>query len=645
MQKLLLASLMSLLFYSGLSQNRILFNQDAYVVISNGAYLVIDNPNPNAITTMGTGGNIISEDEYNVVQWNIGSSMGSYTVPFTTATFIKIPLTIDLTAAGTGTSSNIIFSTYETGTDINTTYPSDVTNMNSFCNTDNSLYVVDRFWRIDAGSYTVKPAAIINFGYNDAANELVGFNTIVESKLKAERFNASTALWETPYHLFGIADPVLNNVSGVTVSPPDFHKSWTLVDTTIMTIPITALSASVCSNTQAILTPSGAATYTLMPGSLTSSTSFSIMPTINTTYTISGSIGTGTASCMSSPLTNATPTVYITGTPTVAISGATTICMGTSTTLTATANPAAGITYSWSPGNATTNTLNISPTANTDYTVTAYNNGCSSDTIISVSVVASTTPTTNFSYPSPICISNGNPMINLGTGFSQGGTFSSTNGLDIDSNTGIIDLANTLAGVYTVTYTVGPVGGCQVAGTGIATITINPTVTLTVSPNVTINVGESTTINSSSSVNTYTWFPATNLNCSSCNNPTASPEETTTYCVKTTDGVCSDSTCVTVTVEFPCPANGISFPNAFSPNGDGNNDQYCLQGRHCVSAMSFMIFDRWGEKIFETNDPTFCWDGTYHGQLLDPAVFVYYAKIELITGSKAEKKGNITLIK
>ena len=57
-----------------------------------------------------------------------------------------------------------------------------------------------------------------------------------------------------------------------------------------------------------------------------------------------------------------------------------------------------------------------------------------------------------------------------------------------------------------------------------------------------------------------------------------------------------------------------------------------------------MIFDRWGEKVFETTDPTSCWNGTYKGRLLDPAVFVYYAKVTFNGGVSVDKKGNVTLI-
>jgi gliding motility-associated-like protein len=228
-------------FLGVMAQNRLVLNQNVYAKLNGNCNLVIDNGNSNAITVM-TGGNIISEAEGNVVKWNIAGNTGNYTVPFTTASQVKIPLSVNLTIAGTGANSAIVFATYETINDDNTNYPSDVTNMNSNCGTNNGLSATDRFWRIDANSYTTKPTPQITFTYDDAANELGGSNTITETKLKAERFNAGANSWETPLKMYGIDNPVANTVSSVVVSPNDFHKSWTLIDTSAMSIKGEVLS-------------------------------------------------------------------------------------------------------------------------------------------------------------------------------------------------------------------------------------------------------------------------------------------------------------------------------------------------------------------------------------------------------------------
>ena len=65
------------------SQARLILNNSPYLVIDNAAFVVLDNPNANALTTLGTGGNILSENELDVIKWNIGATTGAYTVPWT----------------------------------------------------------------------------------------------------------------------------------------------------------------------------------------------------------------------------------------------------------------------------------------------------------------------------------------------------------------------------------------------------------------------------------------------------------------------------------------------------------------------------------------------------------------------------------
>ena len=370
---------------------RVQLNNNPYIVITNSANVVIDNTNTNAINVI-VGGNIISEGENNRVKWNIGTNTGSYNVPFTTFSHVKIPLSLNITAAGTGTTGFVAFSTYETATDANTAYPSDVTNMNSSCSTNNALYATDRFWIIDALSYTTKPTPNITFGYDDAANEIGITNTITESMLKAERFNATLGTWETPPKLYGLSNPATNVVSGAIVTPTDFHRSWTLIDTTVMTIPIFIASvsnSSICSGNISVITPTGALTYTIMPGSFTTTTSFTVSPTITTTYTISG---TNSGGCTSNAASSATASIVVSTTPTVSLSSASssTICSGASVTI----SPTGASSYTLSPGGiVSSSSFTVSPTTTTNYSITGSSPlGCLS-TIITSTVVVDTAPT------------------------------------------------------------------------------------------------------------------------------------------------------------------------------------------------------------------------------------------------------------
>jgi gliding motility-associated-like protein len=88
----------------------------------------------------------------------------------------------------------------------------------------------------------------------------------------------------------------------------------------------------------------------------------------------------------------------------------------------------------------------------------------------------------------------------------------------------------------------------------------------------------------------------------------------------------------------------IFVPNAFSPNGDGQNDILYFRGNG-FKDLDFVIYDRWGEKVFETTDKQVGWDGTYKGVKLSTAVFSYYVKATNYSGTEIEKKGNVTLVR
>ena len=122
-----------------------------------------------------------------------------------------------------------------------------------------------------------------------------------------------------------------------------------------------------------------------------------------------------------------------------------------------------------------------------------------------------------------------------------------------------------------------------------------------------------------------------------------SPTQTTTYTVLATNGPnCADTAYVTVIVE---EIAGLFTPNIFSPNGDGSNDVFYVRGAG-FSEFLLIIYNRWGEKVFESTDNTIGWDGTFIEKPVNPGVFVYYvfAKYTL-EDQEVTKKGNITLIR
>lgn len=104
---------------------------------------------------------------------------------------------------------------------------------------------------------------------------------------------------------------------------------------------------------------------------------------------------------------------------------------------------------------------------------------------------------------------------------------------------------------------------------------------------------------------------------------------------------CSDTTCQEVrTLIVPA----LDVPNAFTPASGDVNSKVFVRG-YGIAKMRFTIWARWGEKIFETTNKEIGWDGRYKGKLLPMDVYAYTLDVEFSDGTKATKKGDITLIR
>jgi gliding motility-associated-like protein len=88
----------------------------------------------------------------------------------------------------------------------------------------------------------------------------------------------------------------------------------------------------------------------------------------------------------------------------------------------------------------------------------------------------------------------------------------------------------------------------------------------------------------------------------------------------------------------------FEFPNAFSPNGDNKNDYFYPEGNYGTRAV-FQIYNRWGEKVFESSVAKPRWDGTYMGEPQPAGVYSYYGILTLRSGKTVARKGMVTLIR
>lgn len=380
----------------------------------------------------------------------------------------------------------------------------------------------------------------------------------------------------------------------------------------------------------------GTASATASGGSGTLSYSWNTTP-VQTTSTATGlAPGTYTVTVTDANGCTATQTASVTtvGGPTISTSSVTNVLCNGGSNGAATVAGSGGtgtLTYSWntSPTQTGPTATNL-PAGTYTATVTDANNCTATQTVtISQPAAIAITITTT---PTDCAASNGTATANVtgGTGaynysWSPGGSTSST--------------ATGLAfGSYNVTVT--DANGCT--STGSTSIVTATTAFIDAGPTVTIEPGDSVMLTPAGGVS-YIWSPATGLSCTTCANPYASPDETTTYTVTAVDGNgCFGTDTVTVIVDAVC--GKIFVPNAFSPNGDLENDELCVYGG-CISSLYFVIYDRWGEKVFESEDPTRCWDGKLRTKDGNNAVFVYYLTATLENGDVVKRSGNISLIK
>ncbi len=162
----------------------------------------------------------------------------------------------------------------------------------------------------------------------------------------------------------------------------------------------------------------------------------------------------------------------------------------------------------------------------------------------------------------------------------------------------------------------------------------------------TIYFGQSTVLHVTPGYKNYKWVNPNKLDCDFCTDPKASPEVSTLYQVMATNG----SNCIgiaevrVVVIRPKCNENDVYLPNIFSPNRDNNNDELRIRSNF-IEKLELYIYDRWGQKVYETHNKDFKWDGTFEGVELKPDVYGYYFKVFCVDGQTYSDKGNITILR
>ncbi|MCC7245812.1 MAG: gliding motility-associated C-terminal domain-containing protein, partial [Saprospiraceae bacterium] len=180
--------------------------------------------------------------------------------------------------------------------------------------------------------------------------------------------------------------------------------------------------------------------------------------------------------------------------------------------------------------------------------------------------------------------------------------------------------------------------------------------TVDLGPDITIDLGQDTMLEAQVSANaleplSFRWSSDDLkwLSCGDCFNPTVEGLDfTRLFNVVVTDSLgCVAEDAIRLIVDKP---RRVHVPTGFSPNGDINNDRLLVHGQSSAMALSFQVFDRWGELMFEANnfqlnDVNTGWDGTFRGKDCDPGVYIWLLEVQYQDGVKEILKGNTTLIR
>ena len=556
-------------------------------------------------------------------------SSNNYTCNTTAVTNISVIATLPLTVTATNSNICIFQSTTLTASGaVNYTWTPPATlnstngttvSANPLATTVYSITGADGHGCLETNTITlvVNPLPIITVSNNTmclgtsallTANGAVGYTWTPSSSLT------------NPNNFSVTATPSVNTTYTITGVDSEGCINSTTASVLVNSLPVLTISDhTICNGNSTSIAVSGANNYTWLPATALSSTSSANVisnPLQTITYTV---IGMNLNGCKQTTIS----TVVVNQLPQIVITSPTVICLGQSIII----NVNGALTYTWNNASITPS-ITVNPIVPTSYTVAGVDeNGCINTETVLLNVIIQ-----------PTLSITGSPTVCLGKAL----TLTASGGFNYSWNTGgtsnvvtIVPQANT---IYTVNSGTAP---C-ISSTVFAVTVYTPQAQSTSANPTNIIYGASSVIQANIQTgNPFTWLYSSDINCNTCATNTVSPSETTIYTVTSTDNNgCVVTGTVLVQVEKIC---GDAFvPSAFSPNGDGFNDFWCAYG-NCIATMNLQLYNRWGEKVFESNDKNTCWDGTYNGVMQNDAVFIYQLTAKFVNGEKIVKKGNVTL--
>lgn len=351
--------------------------------------------------------------------------------------------------------------------------------------------------------------------------------------------------------------------------------------------------------------------------------------------------------------------------PTAAVIDSDIICLGDSIQLNSVFDETT--TYVWTSDDPSFTDINnpqptVSPAQTSTYTLTAFNGLCD-DLIQEVTIEVIAQPSVEIVGPvGLICSGDDVPLVAVVTGGSSGDMFDwvGSNGTSYSGDSIIV--APNSDTEFTLTYASG--GGCVVL-TDSYTVNVEAGVSLlgiSVDPNMnedTFFIGDQVVLSAlyNSPISEgliFSWFENDTLIASGDGLDQITVEllqegESVVYsvAVETPTG-CTGDTANSVAVIRP----DVQAPNVFTPNEDDTNDVFDIVGqveRTQFNVVSFQVFNRWGQMIYEgadNDDETAAWDGTFNGKPQPVDVYFYQITVQYANGVEAaELNGNVTILR
>lgn len=334
----------------------------------------------------------------------------------------------------------------------------------------------------------------------------------------------------------------------------------------------------------------------------------------------------------------------------IRLSGPLSVCKGDQALFTAQASGGNGgtYTYSWSPAGSNRNELIISPGADTKIAV-SVSDGCTVQAAKDssfISVYAKPIPAFSVVSKSgclPVTAQFINNTIPLNNNYAW--SFGDhTSGNQISPNH-----TYTNSGSFTVLLVATNADGCSDSFKIINAVTSvqKPLAAFTTSPDPNPVANSQIDFrNISSGANSFLWDFGDGIGSSTQLSPVYDYKTTGSFRVRLIANNyenCADTIYRIIKIEG---GNDIYIPNAFTPNGDRINDYFKISGIG-IQSTHMIIYDRWGEKVFEQQGNSVSWDGTNQkgGGICGTGVYVYLISVVDVHGNRRNVRGTVSLLK